>query len=313
MVVTQENVAVNGGRRTAQEIADTLRERIRSGDLRVGQRLPTQAELAEEFGVERGAVRQALRVLHGAGLLSGVSKGSPPRIAEPAPALDEPQPTMVGLAPRLAEAFTAPHVRVDAVCLTAQSLTPALGEPLRLIHEGKVRPERIDARVLLPSRDIDLAFPVSAAPRHQTAPRDQTAPREQDDHPARHRDDDPVHRRWLAMRNAQGQVLQYNLEALRSTHGIEVNVTFRALPFTPPAKLYLLNGTEALYAYYMVTRREEPTESGTLEMYDTLGSESLLFSFDRRAGRRDAAFVEQSQNWFDALWETIASDLTLSW
>ncbi|MGW4302044.1 FadR/GntR family transcriptional regulator [Streptomyces sp. NPDC004646] len=301
MVVTQENVAVNGGRRTAQEIADTLRERIRSGDLRAGQRLPTQAELAEEFGVERGAVRQALRVLHGAGLLSGVSKGSPPRIAEPAPALDEPQPTMVGLAPRLAEAFTAPHVRVDAVCLTAQSLTPALGEPLRLIHEGRVRPERVDVRVLLPSRDIDLAFPVSAAPR---------AP---DQDPARHRDDDPVHRRWLAMRNAQGQVLQYNLEALRSTHGVEVNVTFRALPFTPPAKLYLLNGTEALYAYYMVTRREEPTDSGTLEMYDTLGSESLLFSFDQRAGRRDAAFVEQSQNWFDALWETIASDLTLSW
>ncbi|MGW5104402.1 FadR/GntR family transcriptional regulator [Streptomyces sp. NPDC004100] len=301
MVVTQENVAVNGGRRTAQEIADTLRERIRSGDLRAGQRLPTQAELAEEFGVERGAVRQALRVLHGAGLLSGVSKGSPPRIAEPAPALDEPQPTMVGLAPRLAEAFTAPHVRVDAVCLTAQSLTPALGEPLRLIHEGRVRPERVDVRVLLPSRDIDLAFPVSAAPR---------AP---DHDPARHRDDDPVHRRWLAMRNAQGQVLQYNLEALRSTHGVEVNVTFRALPFTPPAKLYLLNGTEALYAYYMVTRREEPTDSGTLEMYDTLGSESLLFSFDQRAGRRDAAFVEQSQNWFDALWETIASDLTLSW
>ncbi|MET8814072.1 GntR family transcriptional regulator [Streptomyces sp. NPDC004549] len=301
MVVTQENVAVNGGRRTAQEIADTLRERIRSGDLRAGQRLPTQAELAEEFGVERGAVRQALRVLHGAGLLSGVSKGSPPRIAEPAPALNEPQPTMVGLAPRLAEAFTAPHVRVDAVCLTAQSLTPALGEPLRLIHEGRVRPERIDVRVLLPSRDIDLAFPVSAAPR---------AP---DQDPARHRDDDPVHRRWLAMRNAQGQVLQYNLEALRSTHGVEVNVSFRALPFTPPAKLYLLNGTEALYAYYMVTRREEPTDSGTLEMYDTLGSESLLFSFDQRAGRRDAAFVEQSQNWFDALWETIASDLTLSW
>ncbi|MGW4193818.1 FadR/GntR family transcriptional regulator [Streptomyces sp. NPDC005004] len=301
MVVTQENVAVNGGRRTAQEIADTLRERIRSGDLRAGQRLPTQAELAEEFGVERGAVRQALRVLHGAGLLSGVSKGSPPRIAEPAPALDEPQPTMVGLAPRLAEAFTAPHVRVDAVCLTAQSLTPALGEPLRLIHEGKVRPERIDVRVLLPSRDIDLAFPVSAAPRAR------------DEDPARDRDDDPVHRRWLAIRNAQGQVLQYNLEALRSTHGVEVNVTFRALPFTPPAKLYLLNGTEALYAYYMVTRREEPTDSGTLEMYDTLGSESLLFSFDQRAGRRDAAFVEQSQNWFDALWETIASDLTLSW
>ncbi|MEV5148815.1 GntR family transcriptional regulator [Streptomyces sp. NPDC052727] len=292
MVVTQENVAVNGsGRLTPQQIADTLRERIRTGVLRAGERLPTQAELAEEFGVERGAVRQALRALQVDGLLSNVSKGSPPRVAEPGPSREEPQPTMVALAPRLTAAFAAPHVRIDAVCLTAQSLIPALGEPLRLIHDGRLRPERVDVRILLPSRDINLAFPVSVDAG---------------------RDDDAVHQRWLAMRNAQGQVLQYNLQALRGTHDIDVHVAFRALPFTPPAKLYLLNGAEALYAYYMVTRREEPTESGTLEMYDTLGSESLLFSFEKRTGRRDAAFVEQSQKWFDALWETITTDLTLS-
>ncbi|MDI1453183.1 winged helix-turn-helix domain-containing protein, partial [Streptomyces sp. ATE26] len=71
MVVAQENVAVNGsGRLTSQEIADVLRERIRTGALRAGERLPTQAELAEEFGVERGAVRQALRALADDGLLS---------------------------------------------------------------------------------------------------------------------------------------------------------------------------------------------------------------------------------------------------
>ncbi|MEU1706614.1 GntR family transcriptional regulator [Streptomyces sp. NPDC005706] len=283
---------MNGSRRlTSREIAEVLRERIRTGALKAGARLPTQAELAVEFGVERGAVRQALRMLADDGLLSGVSKGSPPRVAEPAPAHDGPQPTMVGLAPRLTEAFAAPHVRIDAVCLTAQSLIPALGEPLRLIHEGRIRPGRIDVRILLPSRDINLAFPVSVDA---------------------HGDDDPVHRRWLEMRNAQGQVLRYNLRALRSTHDIDVQVTFRALPFTPPVKLYLLNGSEALFAHYMVTRREEPTDSGTLEMYDTLGSESLLFSFEKRAGQRDAAFVEQSQKWFDALWETITTDLTLS-
>ncbi|MFF9770485.1 winged helix-turn-helix domain-containing protein [Streptomyces sp. NPDC014636] len=278
-------------RLTPQEITGTLRERIRTGELKAGERLPTQAELAEEFGVERGAVRQALRTLREDGLLSVVSKGSPPRIAAPAPAHEEPQPTMVALAPRLAEAFSAPHVRIDALCLTAQSLLPALGEPLRLIHEGRLRPERVDVRILLPSRDIDLAFPVpvDAGPGG-----------------------DAVHQRWLQMRNAQGQVLQYNIQALRSTHDIDTHVCFRALPFTPPVKLYLLNGTEALYAYYLVTRREEATECGTLEMYDTLGSTSLLFSFDQRTGQRDAAFVEQSQKWFDALWETITTDLTLS-
>ncbi|WP_179165903.1 FadR/GntR family transcriptional regulator [Streptomyces sp. Amel2xC10] len=292
MVVTQENVAVNGSRRLSpQEIADVLRERIRAGELRAGDRLPTQAELADEFGVERGAVRQALRALQDDGLLTNVSKGSPPRIAEPpAPGHDEPQPTMVSLSPRLTAAFSAPHVRIDAACLTAESLIPALGEPLRLIHGGSLRPERIDVRILLPSRDIDLAFPVPVEGRG---------------------DDDPVHERWLAMRNAQGHVLRHNLQTLRS-HGIDVHITFRALPFTPPVKLYLLNGSEALMAYYMVTRREEPTDTGTLDMYDVLGTESLLFSFEKAAGQRDAAFVEESQKWFDALWETITTDLTLS-
>ncbi len=72
--------------------------------------------------------------------------------------------------------------------------------------------------------------------------------------------------------------------ALRSTHGIDVHVTFRALPFTPPVKLYLLNQEEALIGYYMLTRREEEWGSQTLDMYDVLGSQSLLFSFMRAGG-----------------------------
>ncbi|MET8955924.1 winged helix-turn-helix domain-containing protein [Streptomyces sp. NPDC004393] len=292
MVVTQENVAVNGSRRSSpQEIADALRARIRAGDLKAGDRLPTQAELAEEFGVERGTVRQALRALHEDGLLSNVTKGSPPRVAELAPVRDEPQPTMVGLAPRLTEAFAVPHVRIDAACLTAETLMLALGEPVRQIHEGRIRPQSIDVRILLPSRDINLAFPISVSSAG---------------------DEDPVHRRWLEQRNAQGHVLRHNLQALRTSHNIDVRVTFRALPFTPPVKLYLLNGAEALIAYYMLTKREEEVESRTLEMYDTLGATSLLFSFERRTGTRDAVFVEESQKWFDALWETITTDLTLS-
>jgi hypothetical protein len=77
-------------------------------------------------------------------------------------------------------------------------------------------------------------------------------------------------------------------------------------------KLYLLNGTEALIAYYTLMKREEQLEGGPLEMYDAFGTQSLLFSFARETSRRDEAFVEQSQQWFDALWETITTDLTLS-
>ncbi|GHH90909.1 GntR family transcriptional regulator [Streptomyces capillispiralis] len=278
-------------------MADELRARIRSGALRPGQRMPTQAQLAAEFGVERPAVRQALRVLQAEQLLTNVSKGVPATVADdPDRALTGPAapplPTTAALAPRIAAAFAAEHVRIDAVCLTAVSLTLAIGEPLRQIHAGRRKPAKVDVRVLLPSRNIDLAFPTPVEGRGGT--------------------DGPVHERWLSMRNAQGQVLRHNLLALRATHGIDVRVSFRALPFTPPVKLYLLNGVEALFAYYTVVRGETQIGQENLETYDAQGIRSMLFAFERGTGPRDTAFVEQSRRWFDALWETISSELVLT-
>lgn len=279
-------------------MADELRTRIRSGVLRPGQRMPTQARLADEFGVERGAVREALRILQAEHLLTGVSKGSPATVA-PDPGLTRPVtgpgapplPTTVALAPRIAAAFASSHVEIDALCLTSVSLTLAIGEPLRRIHAGELKPAKVDVRVLLPSRDIDLAFPTPV------------------DAPAEH---GRLQRRWLAHRNAQGQVLQHNLQSLHATHGIDVHITFRALPFTPPVKLYLLNGTEALFAYYTLTRREQEIDHKHLQMYDAEGTQSMLFAFDQGAGLRDTTFVEQSHLWFNALWETISSELVLT-
>ncbi|MFD0311058.1 winged helix-turn-helix domain-containing protein [Streptomyces sp. NPDC127119] len=279
-----------------REVADELRSRIVSGELRAGERMPTQARLADEFGVERGTVRQALRILQSESLLSNVSKGSPATVADSVekaltgPAAP-PRTTMVALASRITAAFSAPHVEIDALCLTAVSLTLAMGEPLRLIHEGRLKPARIDVRVLLPSRDIDLAFPAAV---------DATE------------DGERVQRRWLAQRNAQGQVLKHNLLALRTTHGIDVHITFRALPFTPPVKLYLLNEAEALFAYYTLSRRGAEIDSEYLETYDAEGTQSTLFAFEQGEGLRATTFVEQSHLWFNALWETISSELVLT-
>ncbi|MFD7405264.1 FadR/GntR family transcriptional regulator [Streptomyces sp. NPDC059866] len=301
MVVEPEHASVNGRKRphppqkTHRDVADVLRARIRSGVLQPGQRMPTQAQLADEFGVERAAVRQALRILQAERLLTNVSKGSPATVApDPDRALAgpgaPPQPTTVALAPRIAAAFAAPHVEIDALCLTSISLTLSIGEPLRRIHAGQLKPAKVDVRVLLPSRDIDLAFPAPVDPA----------------------DADRLHERWLAMRNAQGQVLQHNLLALRASHGIDVHVSFRALPFTPPVKLYLLNGMEALFAYYTLRRREEEIDHEQLQLYDAEGTQSMLFAFEQGAGLRDTTFVEQSHLWFNALWETISSELVLT-
>jgi DNA-binding GntR family transcriptional regulator len=57
---------------TYARLADELRRRIGTGDLAQGAKAPSEAELAEEFSVARGTVRQALESLESEGLLTTV-------------------------------------------------------------------------------------------------------------------------------------------------------------------------------------------------------------------------------------------------
>ena len=50
-------------RKAYEQVYDQLRELIMRGELQRGQRLPGEAALAGEFGVSRGTVREALRLL----------------------------------------------------------------------------------------------------------------------------------------------------------------------------------------------------------------------------------------------------------
>jgi GntR family transcriptional regulator, transcriptional repressor for pyruvate dehydrogenase complex len=56
--------------RISSAIVDQVRELIRSGRLAAGDRLPSERELAEQFGVSRVTVRDALRSLEAVGLLT---------------------------------------------------------------------------------------------------------------------------------------------------------------------------------------------------------------------------------------------------
>lgn len=61
------------------EVASRLREQILAGELNAGDRLPTEAELCESFGVSRSTIREALRILSSQRLLTttrGVRGGS---------------------------------------------------------------------------------------------------------------------------------------------------------------------------------------------------------------------------------------------
>src|ERR671930_1578699 len=55
--------------RASSSIADQIRQAIVTGKLREGERLPPERELAEQFGVSRVTVRDALRALEAMGLI----------------------------------------------------------------------------------------------------------------------------------------------------------------------------------------------------------------------------------------------------
>ncbi|WP_022879434.1 FadR/GntR family transcriptional regulator [Microbacterium sp. B19] len=62
-------------KRAFDSIIDQVRERLREGTLRPGQKLPSEREFAVQLGVSRNTVREAVRMLEIAGLVS-LKKGA---------------------------------------------------------------------------------------------------------------------------------------------------------------------------------------------------------------------------------------------
>ena len=77
--------------RTYTVVLDWLEQHLRSGQISVGDKLPGERQLAEEFGISRASVREAVRILDAMGLVRS-STGSGPAagaivISEPSAAL----------------------------------------------------------------------------------------------------------------------------------------------------------------------------------------------------------------------------------
>src|SRR4051812_18655363 len=71
-------------RKLYQEVLDRLMERIRAGEFRAGDQLPSERALMQAYGVGRPAVREALQSLERAGIVA-ITHGERARIAVPTP------------------------------------------------------------------------------------------------------------------------------------------------------------------------------------------------------------------------------------
>lgn len=68
--------------RLSELVAQQIESAILSGDFAVGSQLPSEQQLADEFGVSRNVVREAFKLLQERGLIT-ISNGSRAGVAEP--------------------------------------------------------------------------------------------------------------------------------------------------------------------------------------------------------------------------------------
>ncbi|PKT69786.1 GntR family transcriptional regulator [Streptomyces populi] len=275
---------------------------MREGVLEVGDRLPTQAELASEFEVERGTVRLALQILKDARLLDNVSKGSPPRVAAlPSDEFQRPRATVVSLNEHLAQAFSSPHVTIDAICFTAETLMLGLNHMRSVIAKGVPRPESITMRCLLPGPRIELAFPLPVPRPDRTADEQQKLTAS-------------VQQKLRSQIKHQKTVMEQTFYAWREGDGIRATVSFGWLPTTPMQKSYVLNGERALLGDYVPKAYPPSDDPGgyEVEVYDVRGFDTTLFAFRSEDGPRDAELVKKKQEAFNAVWATYVERPTLA-
>ncbi|WP_017583878.1 GntR family transcriptional regulator [Nocardiopsis valliformis] len=264
------------------QVANSLRAAILTRKFEPGEKLPSGPQLAKTYGVARMTVQQAVRTLREEGLVVS-RQGSGVFVRE---RTSRP----VGLRPHIERCFEEEAVTIDFAGFGGETLHGALQEPLDKVRHGRLTPQRIHIRLLVP----DTTQPMTVPRRVDLS------------------GDDPEARKRMArimMRHTQG--IEDAVHELGMLGLVEkATVETRVHAAIPQFKLYILNSAETFFGYYPVAPNTVLLGKEKAEIYDLLGRDTVLFhqAKDEDPESTGSQYVAQSQMWFDSVWSTIAKD-----
>ncbi|MGW1958287.1 GntR family transcriptional regulator [Streptomyces sp. NPDC001920] len=282
----------DSGAREFQRVAYELRSRMTDGAYALGSFLPSQRDLAEEFGVSRDTVQRALRELVDEGWIesrqgSGSRVVKTQRIQSPTPKATRSR-RGITLESLISEAFEQPEVTLDVYTLTSESLYWRIQQQADRIRGRSISPARISLRMLLPAEKLPLPYP--------------RVKDDEDDPRLRQRLDDITERHTESLRQSLG--------ALKTEGWVpSVDVEIRRAPLTPAFKLYLFNGTEALHGpYEVIERKIELAPGEEVAALDVLGLGATLTHHvkDDDPNSSGTVFVDSMQKWFESVWNLLS-------
>jgi DNA-binding transcriptional regulator YhcF (GntR family) len=266
-----------------QQLAGVLRAAILTKKYGPGDQLPSGNDLARTYSVSRGTAQDALRVLKNEGLIVSVQgRGVYVRERTARP---------VDLRTHIERAFEQPDVSIDFAGFSGETLHGAIQEPLDKIRAGRLTPESIAIRMLLPDPTVPWGIPCDA---------DTLA----DSPDARDRMRGIMDRHTQAISDSVTELADLGLIKDART---EIKVHGSPLAF----KVYIINGLEAFFGFYPVAKHTVRLKGQQEDIYDLVGKDAVLFhhAADNGPDSIDFQYVEQARSWFESMWTTVAHEL----
>lgn len=267
------------------QVAGALRAAILTKRIGPGERLPSQTQLAEQYGVARMTIQSALKVLRDEGLI--VSRAGSGVFAR------ERTERPVGLRPYVEQAFREDQVTLDFAGFSGETLHGALTEPLDRLREGGQAPSALRVRVLVPDPSRPWAVPCAVEDRT-------------DDPAFRHRMES-ITRRHLSAVSDQIQELG-DLGLVERT-----SVECRVHPAVPLFKLYVINSRRAFFGFYPVKPHTVQISGEAHAVFDLMGKDATLFQYEADSDPESlgSQYVLEAQKWFDSIWTNLAQPFDL--